>query len=165
MLKMKAYTLVEVIVTMLLSAIIIGIAITGYSMTNDQFRIFDTSTKQSLDVLQFDAMMKTDVDKCNAIFWEDNELILKGENNIIIYSFDDEIILRKEQLQFEFEGEIKVKTIELRILKKATFFENEQKDYGIIDTFILSINNFGRTQILPYSKRYSAVQLMNFKEK
>ncbi len=160
--KLKAYTLIEVIVTLLLSVIIIGAAITGYSLINEQFRIFDISTKQSLDILQFNAMMKTDIDRCEAIFYENEQLVLKQKNNVIIYRFEENKVFRNEQ-SVAYEEEINSKEIDLNIIKVETYFEGEIQYFGIIDRFTLQINNFGEPRILPYSKKYSAVQLMNFK--
>lgn len=161
--KLRAYTLIEVIITLLLSVIIIGAAITGYTLINGQFRIFDNSTEQSLDILQFDIMMKMDIDRCDAIFFENEQLILKRKNNAIIYSFEEDKIFRNEQLD-EYVDEIERKTVDLTILEIETYFEGEIQDFGITHKFTLKINNFGEPRILPYSKKYSSVQLMNFKK-
>lgn len=157
---MKAFTLIEVIVTLLLSSIIIGIAISGYTITNQQFKLFDTSTEQSLDILRLNNLIKSDIDKSDVIFYENNQLVCKNEQIETTYNFNSEAIIRNLNTEIPRKDSICLKFEKLEV-----FFNDEIKDFGIIDNIMLTITSFEIKQQLHYTKRYSALELMHYVKK
>ena len=156
---MKAFTLLEVIVSLLLSSIIIGMAISSYSMVGQQFRLFDEMTSTNLELLRLHNYIKYDTDKADILYYENNQLICKmmeGEqNNNIIYTLNKNSIVRITQMPFQ-----KRDSIPIIIQNIYPSFKNKSVDYGAIDKILIQIKPYHKTESIIYSKRYSAVQLM-----
>ena len=93
---LKAFTLIEVLVAMLLSSIVIGMAYLYFG----QFQKYLTQTVQRDDVLlesnRFLFVIKFDFDRADKI-WAGvtDELHLKDGAEVIIYQFTDEEIMRE----------------------------------------------------------------------
>jgi len=154
---MRAYTLIEVVVTLLLSTIIIGIAISGYFMINNQFKLFDTMTNESIDVLRFHNFLKSDFINTAVLEIEKNQLDCVINGTKIKYTFNENSIVRTQLLESP-----KTDSLSLPSLQLIASFQEEQKDFGIIDKVILKCDLYGQKQEFIYSKNYSATELIKY---
>jgi len=153
---MKAFTILEVIVSLLLSSIIIGMAILSYGMIEQQYRIFDEMTEENINLLQLHNHLRYDIDRADIIKYDNKQLVCNSLKSEIVYNLNDTYIKRNVIKPIQREDSI---AIALKDIQPS--FENKQMEYGIIDKITLRFNHYEKMQNLTYNKKYSAVQLMN----
>lgn len=112
----KAYTLIEMTVAMLLAAISITICYSAYGIISGYFIGFQTNNKQAQDMLIFKHVMEKDVQRCNLMLRLEDGIELQCDSVNVNYFFADKYILR-------VLGELKADTIKLEHTKAITFFE------------------------------------------
>ncbi len=156
--KVKAFTLLEVTITMLITALLIGLTYTSYGIIVKSYRSFTAKNEATVVLVNLDHVLTRDFDKADMVLKEDNGIVLKSDQNLIKYSFNATSIIREA---------LKADTFNVQIQNLQTSFEHspitevqEMEDQNRIDelTFTLLYQN----EKIPYHyrKRYSAVNLI-----
>jgi len=96
--KIKAFTLIEIIIAMLLSSFTIGLAITFYLMMNNQFNRFTSRMDGNTRLVQFYKTLKQDVERADRAYYNSSTLELeKEESPGLTYLFSSKRIIRTHQ--------------------------------------------------------------------
>lgn len=149
----KAYTLMEMTVAMLLAAISITICYSAYGIVSGYFLGFQQKNKQAQDLLMFTHAMESDLQRCKLVLRLDDGVELKCDSVNVNYLFASKYILR-------VLGELKTDTIRLEHTPVLTFFEgSEVNDSDTIDRIDLSIVLAQKPIPLQFRKSYSSVNL------
>ena len=151
--KIKAYTLMEVTVAMLLSAITIAICYAVYTIMTGYFSSFKDKTNEAEELLYFKHVMERDIQRSNHLLYNENSIEMLGDSTSINYIFTDSSILRN--LNTQRTDTFKVVAVDLKV-----FFE--QQEILMPDTIDrLSFDlRLGKTKIpLQFNKFYSANDL------
>ena len=92
--KVKAFTVMEVTITMLVTAILIGITYTSYSIIVKSYLSFNSKNSELADLNMLDHLLKRDFNRANIIKKESNGISLKADSQMIRYEFNGRYIVR-----------------------------------------------------------------------
>lgn len=149
----KAYTLIEMTVAMLLAAISITICYSAYGIVSGYFVSFQQKNKQAQDMLIFTHAMERDLQRCNQVLRLVDGVEFQCDSMNINYHFAGNYILR-------VLGELKTDTIKLEHTPVLTFFEgSEVNTTDTIDRIDLSIVLAQKSMPLQFQKSYAAANL------
>lgn len=93
--KIKAYTLMEVTVAMLLSAICIGICYTAYDIIGKYYATFQQKNESADIVLSLRQVMEKDINKATIMMKTSDGFLCKQDIAAVAYIFNDGEILRQ----------------------------------------------------------------------
>lgn len=156
--RIKAFTIMEVTVTMMVAAILMGITYTTYSIVSRSYLSFNTKNKDMAELELLDRLLKRDFDRGEVILKETDGIIIKNTDRMVTYEFSPDYITRNSGITDTF----KVKTEGL-----STSFEGQPVDetglsgeQNRLDD--LSFNLIFQNEKIPYHyyKQYSSVNLI-----
>ncbi|MDB5146208.1 MAG: hypothetical protein JWQ57_228 [Mucilaginibacter sp.] len=156
--KVKAFTIMEVTITMIIAAILMGITYTTYSIISKSYLSFNTKNNDMAALEQLDKLLRRDFDQAEIIQKETGGIIIKNTDHTVTYEFTPDFIVRTAGIVDTF----KIKTEEI-----MTSFEghpvNEagsSEEQNRLDE--LGINLLYQNEKIPYyyHKQYSSVNLI-----
>jgi prepilin-type N-terminal cleavage/methylation domain-containing protein len=157
--KLKAFTIMEVTVTMLVVSILIGITYTAYNIISRSFAAFSSKQEEISALLTVDKLLKKDFSRAGRVVWLDSRLTCFSARDTVWYEFSADNILRAQGT---------VDTFRVSPLEVLTFFEkqrvltiNETKESGLIDGLSFQLMYQGEKVPYFYHKIYSAEDLIN----
>jgi competence protein ComGF len=126
--KVKSFTLSELLVVMIITAIVIGMAFSVLRLVQKQIHTIQKNYDKSTDLSLFEQRLWQDFNEFGQIQFDENEnnLILKSEIDTITYSFQNDFILRNNDT-------IKLKLVIDKILMEGKLIKN-----GNIDAMSIS---------------------------
>lgn len=159
--KVPGFTIMEVTIAMLLSAIVIGLTYTVFSLVTRSYQSYQSRHREMATVLSLDGLLRRDFDRAELILKDTDGIVLANQNNLIKYRFYPDYVLRKgtaidtfrlktDSIAMSFEG----KTID----SSGTRAEDNQLDE-------LSLQITLQKEKIPYyyHKIYSSANLINRK--
>jgi prepilin-type N-terminal cleavage/methylation domain-containing protein len=91
----KAFTLIELMVAMLISSVVIGIAM-GIYVNLQKYALKSTEKDHFYkELLFFESSFRRDIENCCTIQAKSQELFIQNSSQLIIYDFSQEYILRE----------------------------------------------------------------------
>lgn len=155
--KLPAYTILEVIITMLITAILVGITYTAYTIVSQSYLSFNSKHSELGTVLQLDKLLKKDFSRPGLIFKTSNGIDLKGDSLMVSYSFLPDQVLRTQGVTDTF----KVKTTSMAMLFEGQPVEMTAPEPGtLLDELTLELI-IGKEKIpYHYYKTYSSAELL-----
>jgi len=158
--KLKAFTLMELLIGMIISSIVIAFSYGAYTMIYKQYLNFKQTKMKLMDVSQFNSVMQNDFIRANAIHFKENNLLLTNEKNVITlqYKFLDTYISRTDQ-----------EVIDTFHLNTENIKSNFIHSSGAITTDIINELSFeslvfGEKEYFTFVKTYSAETLLSITE-
>lgn len=149
--KIKSFTLPELLIVMVLTAIIVGMAFSVLRLVQKQIHTIETNFEKTTSLALFEQRLWQDFNESNAILYKESEgtLIMESEMDTIIYTFQENCTLRNAD------------TIKLRLTTNKVFFQGKETQYGCIDALSIS----GKTELPDYeifvSKKNDLTLFMN----
>lgn len=152
--KIAAFTLLEVTVTMLISAICITICYTAYSLIQGYYIRFGEKNQQADLVLNLKHVLERDFQKALHVIKTDEGLMVKQDSLIIDYSFNDKQVLRQIK-------ELHTDTFNIPIQRIDFYFEGHEVNVAdTIDRLNLTIMMNSKMSVPLYiNKNYSSADL------
>ena len=152
--KLNAFTLMEVTVAMLISAICITICYTAYSLIQGYYIRFAERNQQADLVLNLKHVLERDFQKALHVIKTEEGLVIQEDSVTIDYSFDDQQILRSIE-------ELHTDTFTIPVQKVNFYFED--REANIADTIdrlhIMLLMNKDINMPLYINKNYSSADL------
>jgi Tfp pilus assembly protein PilE len=116
--KIKAYTIVEMIVTMLITGVTISIAYSSFRIINGQFGQYKARSQRNYEVVLLDKFMMKDITEAVRVVRNTNGFSCLYIDKTIDYTFESTYILRKSTL---------ADTFNINVLEpKFTFMDEEE---------------------------------------
>ncbi len=164
--KLKALTLIDAMVGMIISAMTVAFAITGYQVIYKQFYDYKRMNKVTVDLTQFNSVFKNDF--FNAF------LIKKNNNGIDIdlpvkYGQEFSNALYENQISYQFNQQYVIRKLNNHpdtffvscTNPIAQFLNHEQmQNSGLVDELTFDVALFGKNESLHFQKQYAADLLM-----
>lgn len=121
--KIKSFTLSELIVVIIITAIVVGIAFSVLLLVKKQLFKIETNYNKTTTLALFEERFWRDFNQFQNIKVneEGNGFILKNEIDSVFYSFEEDYLLRNED------------TIALKIAVQETFLEGKEVTIGAVD--------------------------------
>jgi len=113
--KVKAFTILEVTITMLIAGLLIGITYTTYSIIIKSYHSFTTKNDDMTVLVSLDHLLKRDFDQADTILKDSDGVVLKSENKVIAYAFKPGFIVRNAA---------RIDTFKVQTQEVNTAFEN-----------------------------------------
>lgn len=93
--KVPAYTIMEVTITMLVSAILIAITYTSYSIISKSYSSFTGKNNDLAVLVSLDHLLKRDFERANIIVKDSTGISLQRDSSTIKYELVPDFIIRK----------------------------------------------------------------------
>jgi Tfp pilus assembly protein PilE len=156
--KVKAFTILEVTITMLITALLIGITYTSYSIIVKSYHSFTAKNEEMAVLVTLDHLLKRDFGQAESIFKDQDGIVLTSNDKTIKYEFKPDYMVRTAA---------RIDTFKVQTEGLNTTFESipvnetqETEEENRIDevAFILVYKN----EKIPYHyhKSYSSVNLI-----
>lgn len=154
--KLKAFTLTELLVGMIISAIVIAFGYEAYTMIYRQYLSFKGIKKELVSTVQLNSTMNTDFINASLVHFHDNKLILDfQERKSVQFEFGDSLVLRTDR---EITDTFKLAAFNI-VVQPA--ISNSEEQTTIISGVSYDAKILGETEHFILTKNYSAETLMN----
>jgi prepilin-type N-terminal cleavage/methylation domain-containing protein len=154
--KLPAFTIIELMVTMLISSIALGLIYTGYEIVSKQYKSYKISNEIIAEALYLNAIMNIDFANARDVKRNDEGFeLIDYLNRITIYELSEEYIVRKVSFSTD-TFHIPVQQITYSMLGSEIMDE----ETILIDevSFYVTVNK--ETHPFHYKKQYDAAFLM-----
>jgi prepilin-type N-terminal cleavage/methylation domain-containing protein len=157
--KIKAFTIMEVVVTMTIAAILMGITYTSYQIVNKSYRSFNVKNNEIAALERLDELLKKDFNRAEFIEKVEKGIIIKSRRDTVQYEFTPDFILRISAITdtFKIKNEGLSTSFEDRLVDGQGLSEEENRLDGLNISLLLQ-NEKIRYQ---YHKIYSSLNLIN----
>lgn len=156
--KVPAFTILEITVTMMLAAIVIGIAYTAFSIVSKGYGSYNVKSREMATVLRLNELLAKDFKRADMVLKDTAGLSFQAINGVVKYDFTNEYVLRRAAI---------IDTFKLQIKDASFSFENmpvdsisDEEELNRVDA--LTFNLLFRDEKIPYHyyKQYSSVNLL-----
>ena len=93
--KVRAFTIMEVTITMLISAVLIGIAYTSYSIIIKSYNSFNNKNSTLAVLYNLDHLLRRDFDRATIISKDQSAIAIRQDTVLITYEFYPDFVTRK----------------------------------------------------------------------
>lgn len=126
--KLKSFTLAELLVVMIITAIVVGMAFTVLRIVQKQIHAIQTNFDKTSTLALFEQKLWQDFNEPHVILYDNQNqtLIMTSEIDTITYLFKEDFSMRN------------LDTIKLKINPKNAFFKGKEVTKGYIDAIRLS---------------------------
>jgi len=148
--KIQAFTLSEMIVVLILTVIVVGLAFSVLSLVQKQMYAIQANFEKTSEINQLETALYIDFHKYPNISLSplDNGIKLKSEIDSLSYQFFENKIIRAKD------------TFSVAIQKKWFFFNGEQAANGKVDAIKLETSKETQNQNIFVFKQNAAAQFM-----
>lgn len=126
--KVKSFTLSEMLVVMVITVIIVGVAFSVLSLVQKQIRGIERNFQKTTELSLLEQRLWQDFNEHNFIKYNNQKLVLKSEKDTITYTFDQEFILRN------------LDTIPLKTEIAKMYYLGRERTSGPVDALSISAN-------------------------
>jgi Tfp pilus assembly protein PilE len=157
--RLPAFTILELTVAMLLSAIVIGITYTSFTIVSKSYSGFTERNNEMAVLIRLDELLQRDVSRSNAIYKEQDGVEFVQSGQTVKYIFLPEQVVRLSTVADTF----KVKTVELKLSFEQhalTVDESASSDQNLVDELELTLLYEDEKFPYHYVKQYSSENLI-----
>ena len=154
--KLKAFTLIELLIGLIISSLVISFSYLCYGIVFEQFESYKTTKHEIYEGMQINTLLERDLDNAHIAYYSAPSLTLINENKADLkYHFDKAFIVRNN-------GEEK-DTFNLKVNKTNPIFimNNNEEPLKLLKALSLEIELLDDKETLHYTKRYGAAVLLN----
>ncbi|MEO5644575.1 MAG: prepilin-type N-terminal cleavage/methylation domain-containing protein [Bacteroidia bacterium] len=145
--EIKAFTLLELLVGMILSAIVLTATFNAYRIITQQYESYSKQSGTITEVSFFVSQLQSDFENAlTVIHVSENKIRLQSKDKLLEYRFGEKYVLRDDLLQID--------TFFVAIHAIETFIKDEKvnAENNEIDELHVLINSEGKTEIKIYKK-------------
>ncbi|MDT3403747.1 PulJ/GspJ family protein [Mucilaginibacter terrae] len=152
--KLNAFTIMELTVAMLISAIVVAVAYTALVLMGNVYRNYHTHQTELAVIMRLDQLLRRDFTRSDAAFLYNDSMHFTVDSQQISYAFAADKIIRKSLITdtFKLEGNKPVYLLEGNVLQVT-------KDTAVIDEMHFEIRYQKNELPYHYKKVFSSTQL------
>ena len=153
--KLKGFTIIELIVTLIISSIIITSVYYSLSQVSEYYNKYTNLKSQITDLEIMNSNIKYNFFNCNEILIDNNELLFINKANTV-YEITDTSILNIKNNTYIYANEISTEAL----------WNNKIVEYGNIDELFINITLLKDTISIHYLKDYAldkVIEINNLK--
>ena len=151
----------EVTIAMLLSAIVIGLTYTVFSLVTRSYQSYQTKHRQMATLLSLDGLLRRDFDRVELILKDTDGIVLANKNNLIKYRFYPDYVLRKGIATDTFR--LKTDSIAMSFEGKTIDSSGTGEEDSRLDELDMQVTLQKENIPYYYHKIYSSANLINRK--
>jgi Tfp pilus assembly protein PilE len=160
--KVKAFTLMELTVTMLVTALVVAISYSAYVLIIRTFQMYEMKQDETAALLQLDRLLRKDFSETRRITQATNGLDLNSPDRLINYTFTEEAVIRRAGISDTF----KVKPANIKFYFECSL-KQSQPEYStespLIDELSFDVTYQHDHVLCHYLKQYSSTDLFTTK--
>lgn len=138
--KVKSFTLSELLVVMIITAIVVGLAFSVLNLVARQIRTIEKNFQKNTELSLFEQRLWQDFNEHSTIKYSDSKLILLSDVDTVYYTFNEEHVLRNRD------------TIHTKLSIDNTYYLGRKVRSGYIDAISLSAKELPDYSIFVSSK-------------
>jgi hypothetical protein len=125
--KLKSFTLAELLVVMIITAIVVGMAFSVLRLVQKQIHTIQNNFEKTSNLVLFEQKLWQDFNEPHTIIYDDHKqvLIMISEIDTVTYSFQEKYAIRN------------LDTIKLKITPNKVFFKGKEITAGAVDAITL----------------------------
>jgi prepilin-type N-terminal cleavage/methylation domain-containing protein len=150
--KLRAFTLMELMIGMIVSSIVTGMCYSGYMLISRQYQDYHKLKEQVNESMQLYTVLANDIAKSRSVLYANEHLQLEGDSVSLNYFFTDDCILRNVN---EITDTFRYAATDIQAVPVA-----EKGNAGLIQTFSFSVKMFDEATTFLYTKQYDAAALI-----
>lgn len=156
--RLPAFTLTDVIVTMIISMLVMGIAFSVFRFSYNQISDYQKANDDYKELYQLYNVMQEDFHRSSECNYRQNELqmLMQGGYKEYLYTLSTDMIIRKTDISSD--------TFNINIENIVAKFNNEEQISGIIDEIDFDVSKKGVTLPYKFVKEYAAEMQMELDE-
>ena len=155
--KIKAFTILELVVVMILTSIIVGIVYSAYEVVGKQYNSYKKTNTQNRKVALLNMLLNKDFSTSYFIkYGEDKLLFYDQENKMTSYDFGVEQGITRNSNAVTDTFFIPPLNVEMKFLNQMQQVRNNLVDELYFESII-----FGQQQSFHFKKQYAADVLIN----
>ncbi len=149
--KVKSFTLSELLVAMIITVIVVGLAFTVLNLVKKQITIIQKNYNRTTELAFFKQRIWLDFNKNSEIAYNDQtqQLTLKSATDSVYYSFYDDFVIRNTD------------TLKTKLKIENLYFQGVQAEGGIIDAISFVENKEAADSHFFVFKKNDATLFMN----
>jgi len=153
--KLKAFTLLELVIGMIIGSLVTGFCYSAYSIVSRQYISYKKTRKEITAAMDLNTLLSSDFLDAKSIRYTDNMLhIEKGNGSSPDYLFVDSAVIRTFITRSDT---FYVKPVDI---KSAFFNEENNETTWLINEFSFNGNVVDESQHFHFYKKYSAETLL-----
>lgn len=133
--KVRSFTLSELLVVMIITAIVVGLAFSVLNLVQKQVRGIEKNFEKTTELALFEQRLWQDFNQHNLITYSTDKIILQSDIDTVFYAFKPEFVLRDND------------TIRAKVQVEKLYYEGQQVKAGYIDGILIS----GEDELPKYS--------------
>lgn len=143
--KVKAFTLSELLVVLVISGIVVSITFLALQLVQKQIKEIQANFRDQQEILQFERVIVNDLNtRKPELNKEGNQLLFYGANDFISYTFETDYFIREKD------------TFKFKIIEKRFFLDNEKVDDGNFDAIHFKFaQSYSTKEIFAYTVKDS----------
>jgi len=148
--KIKAFTLSEIIVVLILTSIVVALAFSVLSLVQKHMRSIEENLKEHTIINKLEVSLNLDFNRFSRINYNDIEKELQFYNEIdtLHYQFNNDYIIKE------------LDTFKIQLQNKKFYFEGETKQNGDIDAMKLTVSNNNSNKFIFVYKQNDATSFI-----
>lgn len=154
--KLKAFTLMELLVGMVISSIVIAFGYSAYALIYKQYVSYKSVKTTVVETMQLHTTMSNDFNNAECITFGENKLKLSGSNKLLMYNFIDSLVIRGDQ---EMSDTFKLAANDIQT---TSVFNHGTNNDRLINSLQFDVSVFDNKEHFTFTKRYTAQTLMNY---
>ena len=149
--KVKAFTLSEMVVVLILTAIVVGLAFSVLSLVQKQMGAIQSNYSSNLELNKLETSLWLDFNRYSKITFDDDDNVMKFSTALdsITYQFQEKNIIKGRD------------TFPVSLKNKHFFFDGASIENGAVDALRLEFNKDSQNQMLFVFKSNDAALYMN----
>jgi len=156
--RVKAFTIMEVTVTMLIASIAIAITYSIYNIVVKSYNAYTIKNNDMTVLIRLDELLKNDFGHADIVLKDQNGILFKSADKMVSYEIGPDFVVRTSGI---------IDTFKVKLKEFNTSFENipiteivGSEEQNRIDE--LQLNLLVEDKIIPYyyHKQYSSVNLI-----
>lgn len=156
--RIKAFTLIELVLAMMLAAIVMGMAYSAFTVFTRVYGGYHGKNLAHANVRIFKQVLQSDIDKAVLIELVDGQLNFKDPltTEVLRYSFGPDYLVRTQHSVPD--------TFKMQHLLLQSSFENAQVSEGIVDHLVFRFDYEKAQMTMTVAKAYTAADLFNYQD-
>ncbi|CAA0165568.1 Prepilin-type N-terminal cleavage/methylation domain-containing protein [Tenacibaculum maritimum] len=149
--KIKAFTLSEMLVVLVISSILISLTFLILSMVQQQVEIIQGNLKRKQQVQFLERVLWKDFNEYSVVYNQENTIfLLKNSIDSLTYKFNETFVLRGED------------TLPIKKVTKKMFLDGKEVFSGEIDAILLTTpTNLGNMKLFIYKAKDASFYMRN----
>lgn len=156
--KVDAFTLLELVIAMLLSALVIGITYSAYTITGQTYQRFRQQNDTSQRLILLDELLAKDISRADTVYHSADGLLIRRDSTLITYTIDSSRVIRSAGRIDTFH--MPVKGANYLFEQQPVTFLPPLQEADRIDEIYFIITWKKRDFVYHYHKDYSSADLI-----